>query len=713
MKVLMKNEKKTFRNILFVIPHLMRDPVFSRLPWILKQVQDDKRLHNRKGFSLIELIVSVTISAILMVGISLFFSSTFRSMFSAQTQAQNTEKQFAINEIIRNKFLNLDDVIDSDSDRIISFTKQNKGLVPFTFIGKSNENKLVFKDLMLFNKMWSDGKGAHFFANSGSGDSGNIGTPLRGSAGGAIKNFSGFAYIGTNYYITVPTQNKIYKCSGGCSPFEIKGFKLKSPTDVTTNGKNILYIADSENGRIIKYDISKPEESKIIARNLKYPTGLAYYQTKNKEKDYERLFFSETLNNKVKVYNISSPKQYSIITVVGDGEDKNCNKITAKFCQLNMPTGLYASKSENALYIADSGNNRILKISDPGKPKKLYFKFNVDKNYALDRVVFENESWKKPGVYNNNPNPDPKLTKPPHRMLIGNDKNYAKKTYSITDRLTTFTNGKCTKNGYSIYINEDNNFLNLKKDDAIVVYDPKNQKKYPLTITSDFNSVSCKEDGGTSSLQKGKIPITGGPEIPPEIISTFKSGWTIYPANPKNTVVQIDPKKSGGTFNLKGGFQKFEIKIYDIFEGLAYTAYHTERVGDGKIGTPEDTIEVVAKNKDGDLNPTIKFPTGVTNVYFANSGAVNAEGNSAIFKIKKDDSEGATQVSGVKLQTISMDFAKFDYTSDFHLASKDSLVFKEYNADDKSDRKILELKITAQIAEGKTQTYTLNTSVPK
>src|SRR5512136_1238485 len=52
-----------------------------------------------KGFTLVELIVSVAITGILMLGISAFFSSTFQNLFKTQTQTTNTEKQYVVNEI--------------------------------------------------------------------------------------------------------------------------------------------------------------------------------------------------------------------------------------------------------------------------------------------------------------------------------------------------------------------------------------------------------------------------------------------------------------------------------------------------------------------------------------------------------------------------------------------------------------------------------------
>ena len=62
----------------------------------------------KKGFTLAELIVSVTITGILMLGLSTFFSSAFHNLFRVQTQTANTERQFAVNEIIRDKFSSLD-----------------------------------------------------------------------------------------------------------------------------------------------------------------------------------------------------------------------------------------------------------------------------------------------------------------------------------------------------------------------------------------------------------------------------------------------------------------------------------------------------------------------------------------------------------------------------------------------------------------------------
>ena len=643
------------------------------------------------GFSLVELMVSVAISAILMVGISIFFSSTFRNMFDAQNQAQNTEKQFVVNEIIRNKFATLKDVITtiskgSTATNIITYNKNTNGQLPFTYIGKNTSDNLVFKDFMFFNKMWSADGTEHLFANSGSG---NIGKMSSGSGGGAKKNFSGFIYIKedeTNYYyITIPTQNKIMKCdNSSCSDFELTGFKLKSPTDIATNGTNILYISDSENGRIIEYDILKKSGTEIVTKH-KYPTGLAYY----KSGTYERLFFSETLGNKVKSYNISEPNKFAVETIVGDGDDEDCGsslatyKHTAKFCKLNMPTGLFVfdSPTVHELYIADSGNNRILRVSDPPVPTELNFKIDAKKSYALDRITFENDNWTNAdskNVYDKN-----------NSNLIGDETNFKYSngafTFSNSGRMTTYTGTTaCKANTNYIYVNEDMDPLNIKADHSLIVYDAVGKKTYTFTVQSPgFETNPCKETGSTSSLTKGKINVK-------EDASSISGGLTVYPATPKKIQVKIkDPKieiASG-----KSGFQKFTVKIYDIFEGLAHTSYVTQRIGNGVIGTDEDVVTVVAANQQNQ-DPVIKFPTGVTNLYFANSG------KDQICSIANPPTN-CTKT----LDAIDTNFTKFDYTSDFALNG--ALEFKKYN-------KMLELKLKAKISEDKEQIYILNASLP-
>ena len=274
----------------------------------------------RKGFTLAELIVSVAITGILMLGLSTFFSSTFHNLFRAQTQTANIGRQFAVNEIIRNKFNSLDYLVEDSPDRILSFNRVTKNQLPFSYIGTTEvendegemEDHLAFKDIIIFNKIIDPGGGSYVYGNSGTGELKNangIGSPNPNlMPSDTLKNFAGFVKVGTTYYVAVPHENAIMKCpsGGSCTPLNFDT-QLLSPTDVTYGeiqvegvDKEYLFISDSENGRVIKYEIGVGEHPQPLATGLKYPTGLAYYETTKDAVTYKYLFIAETLNHKIR-----------------------------------------------------------------------------------------------------------------------------------------------------------------------------------------------------------------------------------------------------------------------------------------------------------------------------------------------------------------------------------------------------------------------------
>jgi hypothetical protein len=665
--------------------------------------------------------VSVALTGILMVGMSVFFSSTFRNMFQAQTQSANTEKQFAVNEIIRDKFTTLNHLVEEDSvkkEYILSLNKVAKNQLPFSYMGKDDNNHLVFKDILIFNKILDPIGGVgddHIFANSGEGNvliaqNGNYAT-TKLTPSKNYKNFSSFELLGKVYYVVLPNKNEVLKCDcttqcpDPCEDLSVLPQNLgglNSPTDIVsdTDGNN-LYISDSGNGRILKYEIGTGWNPQPIAAGLKYPTGLTYY----KNGTYERLFFAETLNNKVKSYNITGPNQFKIETIVGDGEDAQCNKISAKFCKLSMPTGLYAFKDtsvtpeKHELYIADSGNNRILKVSDPGKPTDLRFQFDVDDHSALDRIVFENGGWSK-GTYNANPAPAPDS---PYKMLIGNATNYdnTTRTFSNPNRMTVYSvdeataeGGNCKTVSDNFYVNEEPGTLLVENGDWVYINDTAFEIK---TISSN---IDCRIGEKDPKLNKWKITVDQN--------VTADDGDTVFFSNPKNIFMQIDVIKEEAGF---GGFNTTTIKIYDIFAGLVSTNYYLERIGDSLLGTSEDMIEAIAYNKGSSgyvidysgieqpIDPII-FPTGVTNYYFANSGF---RGNLDKAKIVNFSGKEGEILNAIN----TTEFKNYDYVSDFTLADADPIKFTKYNSD-----KILELVINAKVDEENIQTYTLNATLP-
>ncbi|PIZ72023.1 hypothetical protein COY07_03845, partial [Candidatus Peregrinibacteria bacterium CG_4_10_14_0_2_um_filter_43_11] len=356
----------------------------------------------KNGFSLVELIIATGMAALIMMGMSVFFSGTLKNTFSAQKQVTENQSQFVTGVIVREKFLELQSVLNNftvNQSYIVALNKTKANQLPFTYIGTANvggKTRLVFKDAFAFGEVASIGISQQC-GNPGSGTILNCASNAS-TVNGIPKNFAGFTKKGNDYYIAIPDQNKILTCVGGggtyCTPGNsiISDDTLNQPMDVETDGTN-LFISDAGNGRVVQVDGSGTMT--VLAKNLKFPTGLAYY--KKKDSGHEFLFVADSFDNKIKkidLGNIDEDTEPEVI--VGMGSETTCQG-SAKYCALNFPTGLFVINVPNPinpqdsqidLYIADSGNNRILKVKDPGKPDTMTFKFKTGAtNEPLKKIV--------------------------------------------------------------------------------------------------------------------------------------------------------------------------------------------------------------------------------------------------------------------------------------------------------------------------------------
>jgi len=627
----------------------------------------------------VELIVSVAITSILMLGLSVFFSSTFHNLFQAETQQKNIGRQFAVNEIIRNKFNALDDLIENNGDSILSLNKRTKYQLPFSFIGTAaidEDQHLVFKDTMLFTKIIDPGAGSHLFGDMDLGQpdgaikEASTGDPVKSLAD--IKNFAGFTKVGNDYYVTVPGKNKVFHCPsvGGCTelPFDPP---LLSPTDVekSTDDK-FIFISDSGNGRVIPYEIGVGEKPPLVT-GLNYPTGLAYY----KKGTAEYLFIAETFNHRIRKYDFST---FLAPVAVGDGNDVTCSK-TAQFCKLNLPTGLYADNDNHALFIADSGNNRVLKMSDPeplsGEATDLPLTFELSKPYAWSKIALSSvftggayESGNLPSAIYNAAEQRFENFVPPTLAHSYEDCNLSERLYT-TDNLGAY---------------------GIDTGDILVI----NDTPYEITA-SPGNQVDCVQDD-PDDIKDWAYPV----DINPVPAGAIKNGDIVYLGTPPTVNVIL----SGVTMNT-GGFQTIQIDTYSVKNQMvpAETDYTTVRVGDGVLGTPEDKMEVIAWNEEGigyrtdgsggkiALTAKVTFPTGVTNGYFANAGGK---------KIVRFSDGNEVDFDPIDVSA----FTAFDYVSDFIVKT---LTFTSLNGG-----KILEMDLEANIDDINTQTYQINAVLP-
>lgn len=548
----------------------------------------------RNGFTLVELIISITITAIIMVGVSAFFASSFHNIFTTQEKLDESQGQFATNEIIRSKLAGIEEVIDMNTSDIVVRNNTDNGDLPFTYIG-DNGGKLVFKDFFVFNGMYENYKSSNFKAK--------------------IPNPGGITKVGSYYYITAPLENKIYKCSStsDCSVFLESG--LDHPIDVTTDGTS-LFVSDPGNDRVVKIDMSNNITE--LPFELNFPTGVAYDSVNGE------LFVSNIYNNRViRIYDNGS----KMSVIVGEDEIDTCDN-TAKPCKLNFPTGLAIDPVTKSLYIADTGNSRILKITDP----KEISEYDNNDPYEIKLTILG----------------DQKVSKINFTFPVGTD------VSKITEISNTLHKGKyesagnvlsmhlevplangaannqiCTEEGVcTMYFSEftvitENNIFD--NNDDILIGENNENNRYEVSSINSNTIIVSPNKKHTNSYSNGTII---------KIENTFNRECTF--------------KFDLSTSNLPTGFNTIKAEAYDENGDIIESSTATQilRVGDGIIGTAEDTIIEVNTNN-------LYYPTGL-------------------------GFDNGLKITTLDENSYDTDFPEYDYESNFELEA-DGLEFSEPN----------------------------------
>ncbi|MFH1012171.1 MAG: prepilin-type N-terminal cleavage/methylation domain-containing protein [Candidatus Peregrinibacteria bacterium] len=613
---------------------------------------------NKRGFSLMELIVAVGIASIMMVGMSVFFSSTLQNVFSTQQKVTANQGQFVTSAIINQKFGEIKALADFASDQI---TARNRiaGREPFTYIGINADNRLAFKDWFPFNKITniSGIMGGPLVGHSGSGE-------IKTIAGVTIvrqlpENFGGFTKLAGLYYVVIPHENRIIQCTDtqnncvgtGVPPtFALtnadgSAYQLSTPMDIATDGTD-LFISDAGHGKILK--TTKTGAVEVLADGLNFPTGLAY--------DTGVLYFSETFSNQVKKIDLATG---DISVVAGQGNTGTC-ETTARYCDLNLPTGLFILSSPmiKQFYIADSGNNRVLKVSDPGHPTAAYLTFNTGKTpRPIKKLVVSfpagvdasGGSLDDMSVLNTNGN----------RIFSANAFEY--QLFSPLAEDTVITNAcdtpgctptttKIRPENMALFIVGDNVYLNGDAKNPLIV----NGEKTAYLQTSEF----------TADYNAGESVVLGN-DVPADTEMAFEFSG-------------LDTDGVSDTYSL------IEIRGYgptsDAADNPFFTRYVSLTVGDGILGTADDKVEIVNEGWGVPLD----FPTGASNAYIANTGGRN------LIKIADKSAAIFTPWDGSA-------FNAFDYSSDFTVSG---LAFEKLHND-----KILQMTIKTDTGE----TFKLNT----
>jgi len=528
-----------------------------------------------------------------MVGMSAFFAGSFHNLFITQQKLSDTQGQFSLNEIIRSKFTDVKSVIDTGFLQ----TDTSDGQLPFTYIEKSSDNKLVFKDFFIFNGLYGS-KSSDEFKDE-------------------IDNPAGITYItsSSKYYVTAPLENAIYECTtlpNSCDALSIPGLELNQPTGITSatiGTKDYLFVADSGNNRVIKINLTDLplDYSALVDEGLNYPTGVAYWNGL----PYPYIFIADTYNNKVKKISPSVAGD-TLITVVGEGDDKTCTG-TAKYCKLTFPTGLAVDQANNALYIADTGKNRILKISEPSSDLSSYkVDFTLDTATEISQINFSfptATSLKNP----------PSITNDLHAGRY----NTVGTTYAYL-LSTPILNGDLTK-------------------DCTPATDPPSPTEFCFErfTVSDENNLFRDDDEiilGTDPF----IFIVDFINLPNEVHVTDTSKKTAYAAG---TMAKLTKEFSAGPyefdFNLTDSdfniFNNVNVEVFDGDGDSIKKVSQTFTIGNGILGTDEDRIEVSSTGLD--------YPTGL----------------------------GFSSVDGLHISDTHTFYTdkinSFDYTSDFDIES--------------------------------------------
>lgn len=592
-----------------------------------------------RGFTLVELTVSLAIAGILMLGLSAFFAGSFGTLFNAQQDAEREQKKFVISEIIRQKFRNIDSIVaggGGGDDYVVVANKPDGKTLPFTYIGLNGDGKLVFKDFMIFNKIYNYvamPPVSHLFADGGTGFIKSYAGEVNKDIG--TKNIGGFVRKDdSTYYVTLPLEGKILECDPGCSDF-VTGFKMPMDLEINDN-KTLLYASDAGNGTVVAVNIANATKN-TISSNFDFPIGLVFY----KKDDDRYLFVADAVRNQI-IRVKTDGSDYTVIA--GLGSDNPCDG-TALNCQLNFPTGVYADGANHALYVADTGNNRVLKISDPGAVTSVPITYNLANSYALEKIELTNLSGGNLGATN----------------LLGTYDS-GTTTFNAASPTYVVSEGLCVSTGNRLYF--DNN--------AYPFAIQANQKVMVAGNVYTVQSRSTKDCDADPDVvnTKDELVLTSNLSANPPVPTP------IYFATPDTVNLPLN----GVT--LSPGFQTIEIKTYEQGNTLVDTSYFTVAVGDAVLGTSEDKVEV--------LKTGLNYPTGVSDAYVANS--LN-EPNPTIEKLNPPS-------GNVTLNSFDSSFSAYDYTSDFDVTS---LTFSQPNGG-----KLLQAQITAADGQSYTLTTSLD-----
>jgi len=173
------------------------------------------------------------------------------------------------------------------------------------------------------------------------------------------------------------TATTVYGQSGSCSSV-LNGApaagSLNAPQGLIVDSLGGLYIADTNNNRVVYYPAGVSNAATKVfgqalfttgtaasasATSLNQPFGLALDKSGN-------LYVADKGNNRVLYYNLQASSYATAVGVYGQASFTTSASSPVSASSMNGPTAVDIDRwNSNAMFVADTGNNRVLYFSSP------------------------------------------------------------------------------------------------------------------------------------------------------------------------------------------------------------------------------------------------------------------------------------------------------------------------------------------------------------
>jgi len=142
-----------------------------------------------------------------------------------------------------------------------------------------------------------------------------------------------------------------------------------APSDIVHDGV-YLYVADTNNNRIRKVSTTDGSTSTIAGNfNAGATNGIGALASFNHpsalsiDESFSTLFVADTGNNKIRTVSLAT---FLVSNYAGSGTVGTADNATGTSATMKAPCGVVFAKQGNAVYFADTGNNKIRKILTTG-----------------------------------------------------------------------------------------------------------------------------------------------------------------------------------------------------------------------------------------------------------------------------------------------------------------------------------------------------------